>query len=151
MFVVFYQNVFTPIQPPVIKRQFFTNQSIPIQTDIHWLPWKYGARSCLHFDIMKMQQNTLVIPFIPNLLRLLYLLMRTKITMRKTQPKPARPTAIDIYRKKALKQSIEFKEELQPFDFLDRKNILLQMNLLQDSSPHLQVLELQEIEKSLLN
>lgn len=32
--------------------------------------------------------------------------MRTKITMRKTQPKPARPTAIDIYRKKAIKQSM---------------------------------------------
>lgn len=101
--VVFYQNVFTPIQPPVIKRPFSTNQSIPMQTDSHWLPWKYGARSCLHFDITKMQQNTLVIPFIPNLLRLLYLLMRTKITMRKTQPKPARPTAIDIYRKKSSK------------------------------------------------
>lgn len=26
--------------------------------------------------------------------------------MRKTQPKPARPTAIDIYRKKAIKQSM---------------------------------------------
>ncbi len=31
--------------------------------------------------------------------------------------------------------------------FLDRKNILLRMNLLQDSSPHLQVLELHEIWK----
>lgn len=101
--------------------------------------------------LRKCSKINLVIPFIPNLLRLLYLLMRTNITMRKTQPKPARPTAIDIYRKKAVKQSIEFKEELQPFDFLDRKNILLQTNLLQDSSPHLQVLELQEIEKTLLN
>lgn len=32
--------------------------------------------------------------------------MRTKITTRKTQPKPARPTAIDIYRKKAIKLSM---------------------------------------------
>ncbi len=70
-----------------------------------------------------MQKNTLVIPFIPNLLRLLYLLMRTKITMRKTQPKPARQTAIDIYRKKAIKQSIEFKE-LQSFDFFRQKEHL---------------------------
>lgn len=69
-------------------------------------------------------QNNLFIPFIPNLLRRLYLLMRTKITMRKTHPKPARPTAIDIYRKKKaikqsmtqlrlLKRTIQIKGELQ--------------------------------------
>lgn len=59
-----------------------------------------------HFNMKKIYQNNLFIPFIPNLLRRLYLLMRTKITMRKTQPKPARPTAIDIYREKAIKQSM---------------------------------------------